>query len=80
MSRTSKSIRNVIVAALGQVLVILTGFVARKIFVIFLADEYLGVNGLFTSVLTVLSLAELGVGPAIIFSLYKPLAENNIPV
>lgn len=80
MSRTSKSIRNVTVAAIGQVLVILIGFVARKIFVMFLADEYLGVNGLFTSILTVLSLAELGIGPAITFSLYKPLAENDIPV
>ena len=49
------------VAAIGQVLIILVGFVARKIFVIYLDAEYLGVNGLFSSVLTVLSLAELGV-------------------
>ena len=72
--------RNVAVAAIGQVLIILVGFVARKVFVLFLDAEYLGVNGLFSSVLTVLSLAELGVGPAIVFSLYKPLAENNISV
>lgn len=80
MSRTNNSIRNVSVAAIGQVLIILVGFVARKIFVIYLDAEYLGVNGLFSSVLTVLSLAELGVGPAIVFSLYKPLAQNDISV
>lgn len=39
--------------------------------------NYLGVSGLFSSILTMLSLAELGVGTAIIYSLYKPLAENN---
>ena len=39
--------------------------------------EYLGVSGLFSSILTMLSFAELGVGTAIIYSLYKPLADNN---
>lgn len=80
MSRTSKSIRNIFVAAVGQIAIALTGFVARKIFIIFLNTEYLGLNGLFSSILTVLSLAELGLGPAMIFSLYKPLAENNTSI
>ena len=65
---------------IGQILLMLIGFVSRKLFILFLNVEYLGLNGLFSSVLTVLSLVELGLGPAMIFSLYKPLAENNIPV
>ena len=78
MSRTKNSARNVVVAALGQILIILTGFIARKIFVMFLDAEYLGVNGLFSSILTVLSLAELGIGTAIIFSLYKPFPKVTL--
>lgn len=65
---------------ISQLLMIIVGFFARKAFLIVLDAEYLGVSGLFSSVLTMLSLAELGIGPAMIFSLYKPLAEQNIPV
>ena len=42
-----------------------------------LNNEYLGVNGLFTNVLTILSFAELGIGTAIIFNMYKPVAEHD---
>lgn len=77
MSRTSKSIKNIMTAWVSQVILTLISFIARKIFIVFLNAEYLGVNGLFTSILTVLSLAELGLGPAMVFSLYKPLAEKD---
>lgn len=80
MSRTSKSILNIITAILGQIFIILIGFISRKIFILYLDAEYLGLNGLFSSILTVLSLTELGLGPAMIFSLYKPLAENDISI
>ena len=80
MSRTCKSIQNIITAILGQVLIIIIGFISRKIFILYLSAEYLGLNGLFSSILTVLSLTELGLGPAMIFSLYKPLADNNISI
>lgn len=53
------------------------GFVCRMVFVRCLAADYLGVNGLFTNVLSMLSLAELGVGSAIVYALYKPLAQND---
>ena len=43
----------------------------------YLSAEYLGLNGLFTNILTILSLVELGIGPAMTFSLYKPLAEKT---
>jgi len=55
-------------------------FAVRTIFIQTLAEEYLGVNALMQSVITMLSLTELGISAAIGFNLYKPLAENNIPM
>ena len=61
----------------GQIFSILIGIVTRVFFVRLLAEEYLGLNGLFSSILTALSFVELGIGPAIVYSLYKPLAERD---
>ena len=77
MSRTKNSLINLTAAMVGQLVAVPIGFVARLVFIRILGAEYLGINGLFTSILTMLSLVELGIGPAIIFSLYKPLAEND---
>lgn len=77
MSRTQNTIKNVTASMTGQVFAMLIGLVSRAIFLKFLSAEYLGLNSLFASLLTALSLIELGVGPAISFSLYKPLAEKN---
>ncbi|MDO4963633.1 MAG: hypothetical protein Q4E75_06050, partial [bacterium] len=73
MSRSSKSIKNLTYALVGQALGIIISFISRMFFVKILNSEYLGINGLFTNILTILSLAELGVGEAIVYSLYKPL-------
>lgn len=75
--RTENSARNLITALLGQGLGLLVSLFSRIVFIHFLGKEYLGVNGLFTELLTMLSLVELGIGPAIIYSLYKPLAEKD---
>lgn len=75
--RSEKSIKNVLVTWLGLIFVSLGGFVIRILLARTLSEEYLGLNGLFGNVISVLSLAELGVGPAITFSLYKPIAEND---
>lgn len=75
--RTRSSIINLIFAITGQSIGLLVSFFARIVFIQVLGAEYLGLNGLFTNILSILSLVELGIGPAIIFSLYKPLAENN---
>jgi len=77
MSRTKNSVKNLSYALIGQVIGFVVSFIARIFFIQVLGREYLGLNGLFTNVLTILSLAELGVGEAITFSLYKPLAEND---
>ena len=76
--RTKKSIINISSAFAGQTLAILFGFVTRMIFVKQLGDTYVGINGLCTSIVGLLSLVELGVGESINYKLYKPLAENNV--
>ena len=77
MSRTDSSIKNLTSAMIGQVFALIISFVARIVFLNVLNEQYLGLNGLFTNILTVFSLVELGVGPAMNFCLYKPLAEND---
>lgn len=62
----------------SQMLSILMGFFTRWMFIALLGKEYLGVSGLFTNVLSLLSLANLGFDTAIIYSLYKPLAEGDM--
>ena len=76
-SRTEYSIINIFVGIGGYIFNTILGFVCRMVFVQCLSADYLGVNGLFTNILTMLSLAELGVGGAIVFALYKPLASND---
>jgi len=76
-SRTVNSIRNIATGFAGHFLQNIVGFACRTIFIKYLAAEYLGVNGLFSSILSVLTLTELGVGTAFIYSLYKPLAEKD---
>ncbi len=69
--------RNIKYSAVNYIAVNLLKFIVRMVFIKTLPIEYLGVNGLFTNVLAMLSLAELGIGPAIVYSLYKPLAYGN---
>lgn len=76
-TRTEYSVLNILTGVSGYVLNTLLGFVCRMVFVKYLSADYLGVNGLFTNILTMLSLAELGVGSAVVFALYKPLAKND---
>lgn len=77
MSRTDNSLRNLKTAVLFKLAAIVVNFIARKIFVVVLTKEYLGLDGTFANILTMLSLAELGVGTAITYSMYKPLAEGD---
>lgn len=76
-SRAANSARNVVIGISCQILTLLLSFVSRTVFIVVLGTEYLGVNGLFNSILTVLSLAELGVNNVMIYSLYKPVAEKD---
>ena len=77
MSRVERVAQNVKFAAISQLMLVLSNFVVRKVFIMMLGEEYLGLSGLFSDILSMLSLAELGFGTSIVFSLYKPLAEGN---
>jgi len=75
--RSSNSLKNAVIAVIMNIFTIVMGFVSQKIFVITLGKEYLGLNGLFSNVLSILAVVELGFGSAIIYHLYKPVAQND---
>ena len=75
--RTEKSIKNSVAAVIVNLSTMIIGFVAQAIFIRILGAEYLGLNGLFNNILSMLAIAELGIGNAIIFSLYKPLVDGD---
>ncbi len=76
-TRTFNSMRNISVGIVNQVLITLLNFISRTIFIKTMGVEYLGINGLFSNILTVLSLAELGIGNAIMYALYRPLSRED---
>lgn len=75
--RTKNAFSNISFAMINTILLNVLRFVTRTIFIHYLSSLYLGVNGLLSNVLGILSLADLGIGTAIGFSLYEPLAKNN---
>ncbi len=76
-SRTEYSILNIMTGLGGYAINTILGLICRIVFTRTLTADYLGINGLFTNILSMLSLAELGIGSAIIYALYKPIAEND---
>lgn len=76
--RKKNSIKNMISSMGSNVITIIIGLVAQAIFIKLLGEEYLGLNGLFSNVISMLGIVELGIGNAIIYNLYKPIANNNI--
>lgn len=77
--RTRNSFRNAGAGIVAQLVALATTFATRTVFIEHLGIEYLGVNGLFTNMLRVLSLAELGFGSAMAYRLYQPLALHDVP-
>lgn len=77
LTRTEYSLLNMSTGIVGYALNTIVGFVCRIVFVRMLSAEYLGISGLFTNILSLLSLAELGISSAITFALYKPIAQEN---
>lgn len=78
-SRTKNAKRNIIYELMNTVVKNVFPFVTRTVMILVLGKMYLGLNSLFTSILQVLSIAELGVGSAVIYSMYKPIAEGDAP-
>ena len=77
IERTRNAMRNIRVGMVLRVYQTVVPFLMRTAMIHFMGVEYLGLNGLFSSVLHLLSLAELGVGSAMVFSMYKPIAEDD---
>lgn len=75
--RTKNSLINISVGVGNQLIITFLSFFSRTIFIQTLGVEYLGINGLFTNILAMLSLAEAGIGSSIIYNLYKPVADND---
>ncbi len=75
--RIKKSATNIVFGYMNQILSLVLSFVSRTVFVYYFGAEYLGLDGLFTDVLGLLSLADLGFGTAMVYSFYKPLAEKD---
>jgi len=77
-SRQSNALLASSTGMLLQAVQIFGNFFYRTVFLMFLSKEHLGINGLFTNVLQLFSLAELGIGSAILYSMYKPFAEQDV--
>jgi O-antigen/teichoic acid export membrane protein len=76
-SRLKNSALNLATGLLGRLLTIILNFAVRTIFIHCLDEAYLSVNGLYSNILTVLSLAELGFGSAMVYHMYEPMAKKN---
>ncbi len=76
-SRSKNAGRNIQFAIFNKIFTLLLVFVSRKVFIVYIGVDYLGINSLFSNILTLLSMADLGLGTAMNVSLYKPIAEKD---
>lgn len=77
IERTKNATRNIVFGIILRIYQIAVPFVMRTAMLYLLGVEYLGLNSLFVSILQVLNLAELGVGSAMVYSMYKPIVEDD---
>jgi len=77
MSRTDNIKKNLTFNIIRYVTQLVLQFFLRTVLIYTMGVEYLGLNGLFTNIFSFLNLAELGIGSAIVFSMYKPIAEGD---
>lgn len=77
IERTKNVIRTTVFGALYKIINIILPFFTRTVILYVLGTQYLGLSSLFSSILSFLSLAELGVGSAMVYSMYKPIAHND---
>lgn len=77
IEKTRNASRNIVFGFVLKLYQILLPFIMRTVMMYTIGVQYLGLNSLFTSILQVLNLAELGVGSAMVFSMYKPIAEDD---
>lgn len=77
LGRSKKSFRNIFTGIVNKIVIMLLSFATRTIFIRLLGAEYTGINSLYSNILSVLSLAELGIGNVLMFYLYSALKEKN---
>lgn len=77
-SRTKNTKRNIIASFGYTLLTMIFQFVSRSLIIKYLGEEYLGLSSLFTSILQVLNMAEMGFSGAIVYNMYKPIANNDV--
>jgi O-antigen/teichoic acid export membrane protein len=77
IERTKNTKRNIFFGFINKFVSLLLPFILRTVIIQILGVEYLGLNSLFSSILQVLSLAELGFGNAMVYNMYVPIAEND---
>lgn len=77
MGRVQQAKKNVFFGYVGNLIILVMGFIQRTVFIYVLGETLLSVNGLYTDILTMLSVAELGIGTAMNFALYKPVATGD---
>ena len=77
LERTKNTFRNIVFGVILRAYQLVVPFFIRTAMLYFIGIQYLGLNSLFTSVLQVLNLAELGVGSAMIYCMYKPIAQDD---
>lgn len=77
IERTRNATRNIVFGIILRIYQIFIPFLMRTAMIYLMGIEYLGLNSLFTSILQVLNLAELGVGSAMVYSMYKPISEDD---
>lgn len=77
LERKKNAIRNIAFASINKMVTLVCPFIVRTVIIYTLGMQYLGVSSLFGSILSVLNLAELGFSSALVFSMYKPIAEED---
>ena len=75
--RVERSKKNIIWTFVGKIVNLLFPFITQTCLIYILGVQYIGLDGLFKSVLMILSLTELGIGSALVFSMYKPIADGD---
>lgn len=76
-SRTGNAARNIVFGSVNRFVTLVLPFVTRTIILYLLGASFLGIGTLFSSILSFLSLTELGLSSAIVYSMYKPIVEND---
>ena len=77
INRTQNATKNILFGVIKQIYQLLIPFVIRTAMIYKMGTQYVGLGSLFTSILSVLNLTELGIGSAMIYSMYKPIVEDD---